>query len=145
MNKVILFGSTGNLGKKIAEALVQAGYNTTAVVRNEQKCKEMSRLANNCLIADITNPVALKNCCKDFDIVISALGKSVSPNDKSKPSFDDIDLKANTQILSEAQNSGVRKFVYVSAYNAERYQHLTYFRVHHQFEEKLKVSGIDYT
>lgn len=145
MNKVILFGSTGNLGKKIAEALTQAGYDLTAVVRNEEKRKDLAGITGKCLIADVTDPDSLKDCCHGFTIVISALGKSVSPNDKSKPSFEDIDLKANSCILAEALNSNIKKFVYVSAFGAEHYTHLTYFNVHYRFEEKLKASGIDYS
>ena len=37
MKKVILFGSTGNLGKEIAKELVKQGYDLTIVVRNEVK------------------------------------------------------------------------------------------------------------
>ena len=144
MNKVILFGSSGNLGKKIAEALVQAGYDLTAVVRSEQKRNELKSLIPNCLIADAPNPASLKNCCHGFDIVISALGKSVSPNDKSKPSFEEVDLQANSHILAEALNSGVKKFVYVSAFGSENHPHLKYFAAHYRFEEKLKASGLDY-
>jgi hypothetical protein len=39
----------------------------------------------------------------------------------------------------------VKKFVYVSAFHSEKYLHLEYFRVHHEFSERLKASGIDYS
>jgi uncharacterized protein YbjT (DUF2867 family) len=55
-----------------------------------------------------------------------------------------VDLAGNRHILQEALKSGVQKFVYVSAFHAERYQHLEYFKVHHHFSEELKASGIDY-
>jgi uncharacterized protein YbjT (DUF2867 family) len=145
MNKVILFGGTGNLGKKIAEELKQKGYHVTAVVRNQQKVAETKLNADAIIIADVTNPANLKGVCKDQDIVISALGKSVSPNDKSKPTFRDIDLNANSSILDDAVRCNARKFVYVSALGAEANTHLEYFNVHHQFAERLKQSGIDYS
>jgi uncharacterized protein YbjT (DUF2867 family) len=145
MNKVILFGGTGNLGKKIAEDLKQKGYHVTAVVRNQQKVAETKQNADAIIIADVSNPADLKGICKDQDIVISALGKSVSPNDKSKPTFRDIDLNANSSILDEAVRGSVKKFVYISAYGAGNYTHLEYFNVHHQFSERLKQSGIDYS
>jgi len=144
MNKVLLFGSTGNLGKKIAEELRQKGYDVTAVVRNEQKAAELKPVVHHIVVADVTNPNSIKGICHGYDVVISALGKSVSPNDKSKPSFQDVDLNANSNILDEAVKSKIKKFVYVSAFGAEKYQHLTYFAVHHQFSERLKQAGIDY-
>jgi uncharacterized protein YbjT (DUF2867 family) len=144
MKKVILFGSTGNLGKKIAAELKQQGYAVTAVVRNEAKANEMANLANDCIVADVTKHATFSSICNGFDIVVSALGESVSPNDRSKPSFRDIDFSANNAILQEAIRSGVKKFVYISALGAENYPHLAYFSTHHQFSEKLKASGLDY-
>ena len=108
MNEVILFGGTGNLGKKIAEELKDNSFDVTAVVRNEKKAKEISHLAKP-IVADVTNPQSLSGICNDFDIVISSLGKSVSPNDKSKPSFRKIDLNANSHILDEAVKGGIKK------------------------------------
>lgn len=145
MNKVVLFGSTGNLGKKIAGELKQKGHDVTAVVRNEKKATEVKPFVHHIIVADIADATALKGICHGFETVVSSLGKSVSPNDRSKPSFRDIDLDANSYILDEAVKSSVKKFVYISALHAENYPHLEYFNVHHQFSERLKQSGIDYS
>ncbi|MCE3278161.1 MAG: NAD-dependent epimerase/dehydratase [Bacteroidetes bacterium] len=145
MTKVLLFGGTGNLGKEIARETKRQGYDLTVVVRNKQKGEDLSSITSGFIIADITDAEAIKDVCKGFDIVISCLGKSVSPNDKSKPTFYDIDLVANSNILNDAKKHGVKKFVYVSAFQSEKYLHLEYFKVHHDFSEKLKYSGIDYS
>ena len=144
MKSVLLFGSTGNVGKQIAKEARRKGYVLTAVVRNSQKADDISDITTNVLIADVTKTGELVGICNGFDIVISALGKSVSPNDKSKASFYDVDFAANASILKEAGASGVKKFVYVSALHSERYPNLEYFKVHHEFSEKLKQSGLDY-
>ncbi|HUC82889.1 MAG TPA: SDR family oxidoreductase [Flavisolibacter sp.] len=145
MQTVILFGSTGNLGKKVAEELFQKGYDVTAVVRNSKKADALKPFVHHVVIADVTNPSSLKDICRGIDIVVSTLGKSVSPANLSKPSFRDIDLNANSAILDEAVKSRVKKFVYVSAFHAEQLTHLEYFNVHHQFSERLKQAGIDYS
>jgi len=145
MQKILLFGATGNLGKEIAKESKQQGYDLTVVVRNENKADQLKSITNCYVLADITDPYSLTGICNDFDIVISSLGKSVSPNDNSKPSFNDIDLIANSNILSEAKKSGVKKFVYISAFHSEKYLHLEYFRVHHEFSEKLTKSGVNYS
>jgi uncharacterized protein YbjT (DUF2867 family) len=145
MTKLLLFGATGNLGKEIAKVAKQRGYDLTVVVRNKDKAEQLTSITNKFIVADITDPSALTDICNGFDIVISALGKSVSPNDNSKPSFNDIDLIANSNILDEAKKNSVKKFVYVSAFHSEKYLHLEYFRVHHEFAERLKTSGINYS
>jgi uncharacterized protein YbjT (DUF2867 family) len=145
VKSVLLFGSTGNVGKQIAKEALRRGYNLTAVVRNSQKANELAEITKSVLIADVTKPDNLVGITNGFDIVISALGKSVSPNDKSKASFYDVDFAANASILKEALSHSVNKFVYVSALHSERYTNLEYFKVHHEFSEKLKKSGLDYS
>lgn len=145
MKKVILFGATGHLGKEIAKELSLQGYELTVVVRNDQKAKSLFPATTRRIVADVCNPSTLEAICKDQDLVVSALGKSVSPNDKSKPGFREVDYQANANILQEARKSGVQKFVYVSAFHSEKYLHLEYFKAHHEFAELLKQSGIDYS
>src|SRR4051812_47373223 len=99
MNKVILFGGTGKLGIKVAQTLRVKNYHVTAVVRSTAKEPVLKPFVHATVVANIQDPEELKNICKGFDIVISTLGKSVSPNDKSKPGFTDIDLNANSAIL----------------------------------------------
>lgn len=145
MKKVILFGATGNLGKEIAKELVNQGYELTVVVRNEKKAKILSHITSKYIVAEVCNKLTLEKICSNQDIVVSALGKSVSPNDKSKPTFREVDYEANENILNEALKSEIKKFVYVSAFHSEKYLHLEYFKVHHDFSDLLKKSGIDYS
>ncbi|WP_224996209.1 SDR family oxidoreductase [Cesiribacter sp. SM1] len=145
MKKVILFGATGHVGQEIARELKQQGYQLTVVVRNGSKAEQLSYLAANTVIADVTKPASLSGICNGHSIVVSALGKSVSPNDNSRQTFYDIDFLGNRNILREAKNSGVKKFVYLSAFHSEKYLSLSYFKVHHEFSEVLKASGIDYS
>lgn len=145
MNRVLLFGGTGHLGSQIARELKEQGYYMATVVRSEEKIQQIEKLADKCIIADVTKPGMLAGICNDFDIVVSSLGKSVSLFDRGRAGFEEVDLIANAAILDESIKSGVRKFVYVSAFHSERFVHLTYFRVHHLFSEKLINSGIDYS
>lgn len=145
MKKVILFGATGNLGKEIAKELVNQGYELTVVVRNEQKAQTLSHITSNYIVADVCNKSTLERIFDKQNIIVSALGKSVSPNDKSKSTFKQVDFDANKNILDEAIKTDIEKFIYVSAFHAEKYLHLEYFKVHHDFSELLKKSGIDYS
>lgn len=144
MKKVIVFGASGNAGKEISREAVRQGYQVSVVVRSK-KAAQFSGLEVHPVIADVTNPDSLQNICAGYDVVISSLGKSVSPNDKSKATFFEVDFTANSYILEEAKKSGIKKFVYVSAFHSEKYLHLAYFKVHHDFSEKLKQSGMDYS
>jgi uncharacterized protein YbjT (DUF2867 family) len=145
MKKVILFGASGNLGRAIAKEIVNMGYDLTIVVRNEEKARSLSHIIEKYVIADVCDPGTLSNICDNQEIVISSLGKSVSATDRSRPGFRQVDLIGNLNILRESKKSGAQKFIYISAFQAEKYLHLEYFRAHHEFSEHLKKSGIDYS
>lgn len=145
MKHVLLFGATGNLGRAIARELIDRGFQLSVVVRDKSKLGSLLSGIAKVWVADVTKPNALDGIMEGQEMVISALGKSVSPMDRSKPGFEAVDLQGNLLILDKAKQAGVRKFVYVSAFHAEQYPHLVYFRVHHAFAEALIASGIDYS
>jgi len=144
MQKILLFGATGQAGRAIARELRQRGYYVTAVVRNEQKAKVVLPGIEKFIIAEATKPETLRGICTGYDVVVSALGKSVSPNDWSQSTFESVDLQGNMNILTEAKASAVRQFVYLSAFGAENLRHLSYFRAHDDFSKTLQLSGLDY-
>jgi uncharacterized protein YbjT (DUF2867 family) len=145
LKNVLLFGASGHLGKEIAKELKRQNYSFTVVVRNRLQAEELSLLTHRFKVTEVTIPALLRDICQGYDTVISALGKSVSLEDKSKATFRGVDYTVNENILDSAIKNGVRKFIYVSAFQAERFQHLEYFKAHHEFSEKLIKSGINFS
>lgn len=144
MSNILLFGATGHAGRAIARELLRRGHNVTAVVRDEQKAKPLLWGIEKFVAAEATKPDTLRGICNGYETVVSTLGKSVSPNDWSRPTFEEVDFQGNLNILAEAKASGVHQFVYLSAFGSEQMRHLTYFRVHDDFSNALKISGIGY-
>ena len=144
MKKILLFGATGHAGRVIARELRDRGHQVTAVVRDEKKAKPLLWGIEKLVVAEATQPAALQGICDGYDVVVSALGKSVSPNDWSRPSFEAVDFQGNMNILTAAKASGVQQFIYLSAFGAEHLRHLTYFRVHDDFSNALRISGLNY-
>ncbi len=132
------------MGNAIAEEAAARGYDLTIVARSRDKAISLSGITSQYKIADVLIPASIQGITSGFDIVISAMGKSVSPFERSKPGFRTIDLEGNAMILEDALRQGVKKFIYISAFQAEHYPQLEYFRVHQKFSEQLMRSGIDY-
>jgi len=145
MENILLAGATGHLGRAIAIELRQRGLAFTALVRNPERSRTLRAATHSFRYAEAMQPASFNGVCAGHNIVISALGKSVSPSDRSRPTFEDVDLRANSALIDDALRQGVRKFVYVSALGAERHTDLAYFRVHRAVEEQLIASGMDYS
>lgn len=145
MNSVILFGGTGHLGKAVARELLRRAQPLTIVARDASRAQGFVAQGARVVQADVLKQGALDGLLTGQDTVISTLGKSVSPNDRGGPGFRQVDYEGNMHILRAALAAGVRKFAYVSAFHAERYPHLEYFRVHEHFSRQLERSGLDYS
>lgn len=145
MRNVILFGASGNLGRAVAAELVARQYKVTAVCRSQRSSETLAGLPVRIILVNPLDKPALKGICSGQEVVISTLGKSVSPFERSSETFEQVDLIGNSNILIDAMSNRVAKFVYVSAFHSEKYLHLDYFRVHHEFSQLLVKSGIDYS
>ena len=145
MKKILLAGATGQLGKYIFRELKQQGYDVRALARNLRKAQALFPDPEELVLADATKKESLEGCCAGIEVVISAIGKSTSLFNQGNGSFQDIDYRANLNLLQEAQKCGVKQFIYVSAFGAEQFANLAYFKAHADFEEELRNCGISYT
>lgn len=93
--------------------------------------------------ADALDPRQLEGTCEGADVVFSCIGASVQPAvRKGRRSFENVDTPANLNLLREAENAGVNRFVYVSVAGHERFGHLRYVRAHETVVDRLLESGL---
>ena len=141
MEKILVAGATGYLGKYIVKTLVDRKIHTTVLVRNPTKFKTFGIPVDSLVQAEVTNQSTLEGCCNGIDVVISTLGITRQTDGLS---YMDVDYQANLNLLNEAKKSGVRKFVYVSVLNGEKFKTLKICEAKEKFAEKLEKSDLEY-
>ena len=141
MNKVLLAGATGYLGSHIAKRLIQNACDLRVIVRSPDKLAARGIAVEDSLRAEVTRPESLKGCCNGVDTVISTIGIT---RQKEGLTYMDVDFQANLNLLNEARDSGVRKFIYVSVLNGEKLRHLKICEAKEKFVEQLEQSGLEY-
>ena len=141
MNRVLLAGATGYLGGYIAKELLKRSYPVRVIVRNPQKLKENAIEATEVFQAEITQRDSIKDCCRNIDTVISTVGIT---RQKEGLTYMDVDYQANLNLLQEAKQNGVKKFIYISVLNGENLRHLKICDAKEMFVKQLKKSGVDY-
>jgi len=90
-------------------------------------------------IGEATRLQTLRGLCDGIDIVFSSIGLT---RQKGKLTFRDVDYQANKNILDIAIGKSVRKFVYVSVFNAHLLEHLAIVRAHEDFVRVLRASEL---
>ena len=143
MANVLVVGASGGVGKAIIQQLKQQNHQIRALVRTATKLSDQA--VNDVFLADARDPAKLKGACNDIDVIISALGGSLQlGRTESNANYWDVDYQANKNLLTEAKQAGVRKFIYVSVFKAQEIKGSAYFEAHAAFEDELKRSGLDY-
>lgn len=138
MEKVLIAGATGYLGHFVAKAFKDKNYYTKVLVRHPEKFKQKADLI---VQAEVTKPETLHGICDDIDIVFTTVGIT---KQKEGLTYHDVDFQANLNLLNEAIKSRVKKFVYVSVLNGEKFRNLKICEEKERFVEELKKSGLDY-
>lgn len=141
MEKILLAGATGYLGGYIAEELRKQGYFCRTLVRNPDRLRKKHLEPDEVFEAALTDREAIRQCCEGMDAVISTVGIT---RQKDGLRYMDVDYRANLNLLEEAMESGVRKFIYVSVLHGERLRHLKICQAKERFVDQLKASGLDY-
>ncbi|MDM8523496.1 SDR family oxidoreductase [Desulfococcaceae bacterium HSG8] len=141
MKRILLAGATGYLGSYIAKELQKRDYHVRVIVRSKKKLNEKNIEVNEILESEITQAESIKGCCDTVDVVISTIGIT---KQKDGLTYMDVDFRANMNLLQQAKQSGVKKFIYVSVLNGEILKHLKICEAKEMFVEQLKKSGLDY-
>lgn len=149
MKKVLVAGSTGYIGRYVVQELKNRGYWVRALLRSTEKIKQqgahlepaIAPLADEFFVGEATRPETLAGVCDGIDIVFSSMG--LTRPDFVHSAFD-VDYKANLTLLRLAQKAGVKKFVYISVFNAHRMMEIQNIQAHEKFVDELRASGIDY-
>jgi uncharacterized protein YbjT (DUF2867 family) len=80
------------------------------------------------------------------EAVISCVGASVIPELRhGRAPFTKIDYPANRNLIHEAEASGVRRFIYVSVFGAERLGRYDFVRAHEMVVDELRRSRLEYS
>lgn len=138
--RILLAGATGYLGGYITQNLIESGYETRLIVRNKSKTN-FDKTSFEIFEGQVTNPKSITGCCNGIDIVISTIGIT---RQKDGLTYMDVDYQANLNLLQEAKKAGVKKFIYISVFNGEKFRNLKICEAKEKFVDELKSSGLDY-
>ena len=138
--RILLAGATGYLGRFIASKLIEQEFPTRLIVRNLARAG-FDSIKMEVVEANVTDANSLAGSCDDIDVVISTVGIT---KQKDGLTYMDVDYKANLNLLNEAKKTEVKKFIYVSAFMADKLTNLKMCSAKEKFVEELQNSGLDY-
>jgi len=141
MEKVLVAGATGYLGRHLVKELKKRNYWVRVLIRKENQ-KQLFENVDDFFIGEITKLESLSKICENIDWVFSSIGIT---RQKDGMTYMDVDYQGNSNLLSEAKKSNVKAFQYISALGGENLRQLKIFEAKERFVDELKSSGLNYT
>ena len=138
-NFIAVMGATGNTGKKITEALLEAGEKVRALGRSTSKLVELERAGAEVLAGDTNEAAFLANAFRGADAAYTLL-----PTDQRSPDYRAEQDRQGEAIVKAIRESGVRYIVALSSVGAELSEGTGPIAGLHAQEERLKkIAGIN--
>ena len=140
--RILVAGGTGTLGRPLVEALRARGHDVFVLSRRpDHHGLDRPRVRTG----DLREPASLLGACDGIDVVVSAAGASLALKVSPRlADYHEVDYLGNLNLLREAEQAGVRRFVYVSVFHTPALHDLAYVRAHRDFEAELQRSPLDH-
>lgn len=134
---ILITGSTGFVGSHLAGRLAGCGYSLRELVR-----AGASPVRGQPAEGDITKLDSLVNACAGIDTVVHLVAVI---REKGGATFQSVNHLGTVNILRAAAESGVRRFIHMSALGAVNDPAYKYAFSKWQAEEAVKASGVSWT
>jgi NADH dehydrogenase len=119
--------------------LLQKGYQVRALTRDARKLEFARSLGVEVFEGDLRQPDTLLRACEGAEAVVSSV-TGVGEN-----LIREVDEGGQCSLMEAAQRSGVKRFVFMSAYGAGQNHPVDFFRSKYWTEEYLKSMRMEYT
>jgi len=142
MMNVLIAGAGGNLGRLLVSAFKRHGADVKGLSFRTQEMDAVREQLSTVLAADVTKPEDLAGVCEGVDIVVSVIGITRM---KGKLTHRGVDYQGNMNLLNAAQQSGVKKFVFISPAGTDQgYKQVPLYEAKYLFEQALVKSGLEW-
>ena len=138
---ILIAGATGQVGGLVARKLLAAGIPVRALGRNPEKLASLAAAGAEAVAVDLLDRVAVARACQGVGQVYTSVN-NVMGRGASSPNR--VDLAAHDALCTAAQQSGVRRLVYLSGRGFSADSAVDFFRVKHAIEERIRRSELTY-
>lgn len=106
--KIVLFGATGNIGKRITQEALSRGHEVTGVVRDPDKVESPDPQVK-LVKGDATDADSVARVAKGVDAIVSAVSPRPNARGRAAPSL----VAAARGLIAGAKKAGVKRLVVV--------------------------------
>jgi len=138
---LLVIGATGTLGRQIVKKSLENGFKVKCLVRNKTKANFLKQLGAELIYGDLSMPETLPICLREISSIIDAS----TTRENEIDNLEEIDLKGKLKLIDLAKKLKIKRFIFFSILNAEKYPRIRFMKIKIKIEEHLKKSKVKYT
>jgi uncharacterized protein YbjT (DUF2867 family) len=138
---VLIVGATGTLGRQVARHAIDRGYRVRCLVRNQTKAAFLKEWGAELVKGNLCDRDTLAPALEGIDAVIDAAATRATDSLNIKQ----VDWEGKVNLIQAAAAAGIKRYVFFSILNAEKYANVPLMEIKRCTELFLAESGLDYT
>lgn len=140
---ILIVGGTGALGSAVARLLLAQGKTVRVMTRVPAKTTALQALGADIVQGDLRDAASLRQACVGVDQVFAS-AHSIFGRGREASKY--VDLQGHKALIDIAQATGIKRFVYTSAYTyGPPLAAVPFWQIKAEVERYLQASGLDYT
>lgn len=139
---IAVAGGTGFIGKVILKKLIARGHHVKALIRPGSLLKITRFTSTESRYVYYDSPSQLKKSVEDCQVIINLVGII---KETKETSFDFAHHLIPMSLIQAASDTGVKRFIHMSALGAGGNINTEYFQSKHLGENVVRNSGLDWT
>lgn len=148
IERILLTGATGFVGRYVLRELVTRGYIAICVVRTPGRLATVSKDLDQSRISAVTGSIfdrgALREAAERADAAIHLVG-IIMESRLSGQTFDRIHRRGTMAIVDAVRNAGITRYIHMSALGARADALCGYHLTKYEAEKHVRTSGLDWT
>jgi NADH dehydrogenase len=142
MSVILVTGATGFVGRHLIKALVPGNYPVRCMVRDPGSARTGLPQGVELVKGDINDPKSLREACAGVEGIIHLVA-IIREHDGN--TFEKVNVEGTINLVVEARQAGVRRFIHLSAMGARNSPEYRYIYSKWLGEESVRQSGLEWT